>query len=481
MFEGITRSLSDAMKKFRGRRLTAENIRDGLEEVKKAFLEADVNYDVVNQFIANVEASAIGQDVLKKVDPSEQIVRIVYDELLKLMGSPSKEIPFAKGRPTILMMVGLQGSGKTTSTGKLALKLKKMNRKPLLVGADLQRPAAVEQIRVLGEQLGVPVFSQPTNPLDVCKQGIKQAQLQGYDTVILDTAGRLHVDKELLDELKQIDRQVHPDQIFLVLDAMTGQDAVQSAKIFNETLSLDGVILTKLDGDARGGAAISLRYITQVPIKYIGIGEKLDALEDFYPDRMVSRIMGQGDLMGVVEKIQSIQAKLGEEERKKQEEKIAKGDLNLADFRLQLSSVMETGMKSIFEAMPGMSEMIPPGEDPDRAIPKFVGMIDSMTPYERHNPEIIDLERRRRIADGSGCKPQEVNLLLKQFDTARAFAKKMANASFYQRMKMIMGMGQQGAFLPGDKGLEQMSKGNTGHRKSPKERAADKKKKKKRR
>ncbi len=309
MFEGITRGLSDALKKMRGRgRLTEANIRDGLLEVRRALLEADVNFTVVGNFIARVEERSVGQDVLAKIDPSEQIVKIVYDELVQLMGPVDHKIRYAKDRPTILMMCGLQGSGKTTTCAKLALMLQKAGRKPLLVAADLQRPAAVDQLKVLGEQINIPVFSEKSTPVDVCRNAAAYAKQQGLDTVILDTAGRLQIDAELMEELKQIDRLVRPDEVFLVCDAMIGQEAANVSKTFNDALELNGVILTKLDGDARGGAALSIKEITNVPIKFIGVGEKLNALEPFRPESMASRILGQGDLMGLVEKVAEIQS-----------------------------------------------------------------------------------------------------------------------------------------------------------------------------
>jgi signal recognition particle subunit SRP54 len=481
MFESITRGISDALRKLSGRgRLTEDNMREGLREVRRALLEADVNFTVVNQFIERVEQQAIGQNVLARVNPSEQIVKIVYDELVKLMGPVDHTIRFAKDRPTILMMCGLQGSGKTTTCGKLGLKLRNMSRKPLLVAADLQRPAAVEQLKVLGEQLTIPVYSEATNPVDVCRNAVNHAKLQGYDTVILDTAGRLHIDTELIDELKQIDKLVRPDQVFLVVDAMTGQDAVNSSKAFNEALTLDGVILTKLDGDARGGAAISIREVAQVPVKFIGVGEKLTALEEFHPERMASRIMGQGDLMGLVEKVATIQKDISEEELRKQQEKMMKGDFTLDDFKAQFAQLKKMGMKDMMASMPGMADMIPEGEDPEKALVRVQGMIDSMTKAERKDPDSIDIQRRRRIAAGSGTQPHEVGQFIKQFDQIRAVMKQMMNMSLWQRLKMVMGMGNMGAFMPGgEQVLKNVSKGDTGHRKSAKERAEDRKKKKK--
>ncbi len=478
MFEGITRSLSDVFKKLRGRRLTEANISEGLREVRRAFLEADVNFTVVNNFIDRVEKTAIGQDVLAKVNPGEQIIKIVYDELVQLMGPVDHKIRYAKDRPTVLMMCGLQGSGKTTTCGKLALMLQKEARKPLLVAADLQRPAAVEQLKVLGQQLNIPVFSAPSNPVDVCRNAVAYAKLQGLDTVILDTAGRLQVDTELMNELKQIDKQVRPDEVFLVVDSMIGQEAANVSKTFHEAMELNGVILTKLDGDARGGAALSIKELTGVPIKFIGVGEKLNALELFRPESMASRIMGQGDLMGLVEKVQEAQQQFTQEQLQEQQKKLEKGNFTLNDFRMHFENLQKMGMKDVMSRMPGMSDMIPEGEDPEVALKRVQGMIDSMTKKERLNPDMIDISRRRRIAAGSGNEPHEVKKFLDQFDQVRAMMKKMAEMTIWQKIKMVTGMGQAGAFLPGNENMLK-SKGDTGHRKSAKERAEERKKKKK--
>jgi signal recognition particle subunit SRP54 len=480
MFEGIQRSLSDALRKLSGRgRLTEGNIRDALGEVRTALLDADVNLTVTDAFIARVNQAAIGQEVLRKINPSEQIIQIVYQELVKLMGPVDHNFHFAKDRPTILMLCGLQGSGKTTTAGKLAAKLRNMGRKPLLVAADLQRPAAVDQLKVLGEQLNIPVFSEPSNPVDVCRNAVAHAKMQGLDTVILDTAGRLQVDTELMDELKQIDKQVRPDEVYLVVDSMIGQEAANVSKAFHDAMELNGVILTKLDGDARGGAALSIKEITGVPIKFIGVGEKLNALEPFRPEGMASRIMGQGDLMGLVTKVQEAQANFTQEQLQKQQEALAKGNFTLNDFRMHFENLQRMGMKDMISQMPGMSDMIPEGEDPEVALKRVQGMIDAMTKKERVNPEIIDISRRRRIAAGSGNEPHEVKKFLDQFDQVRAMMKKMSEMSLWQRIKMVTGLGQAGAFMPGNENMLK-SKGDTGHRKSAKERAEDRKKKKKR-
>jgi signal recognition particle subunit SRP54 len=479
MFEGITRGLSEALRKLRGRgRLTEANIREGLREVRRALLEADVNFTVVNTFIDRVEQRAVGQDVLAKVDPSEQIVKIVYDELVQLMGPVDHKIRFAKERPTVLMMVGLQGSGKTTTCGKFALMLQKSGRKPLLVAADLQRPAAVDQLKVLGQQINIPVFSDTTNPVDVCRNAVAAARQQGLDTVVLDTAGRLQIDTELMEELKQIDRLVKPDEVFLVCDAMIGQEAANVSKVFNEALELNGVILTKLDGDARGGAALSIKEITNVPIKFIGVGEKLEALEPFRPESMASRILGQGDLMGLVEKVAGIQQEFTQEQLEKQQAALAKGNFTLDDFRMHFENLQKMGMKDMIGRMPGMAEMIPEGEDPEVALKRVQGMIDSMTKKEKANPDLIDINRRRRIAAGSGTEPHEVKKFLEQFDQVRALMKQMATMSLWQRIKMVTGLGKAGAFMPGNEAMIK-TKGDTGHRKSAKERAEERKKKRK--
>jgi signal recognition particle subunit SRP54 len=482
MFEGIQRSLSEAFKKLRGRgRLSESNVREGLREVRNALLEADVNFTVVDEFIKRVTEKSVGQAVLRSLDPSEQIVRVMYDELVQLMGPVDHKFRFAKDRPTVLMLCGLQGSGKTTTAGKLALNMREQGRKPLLVAADLQRPAAIDQLKVIGEQIKIPVYSEmPSTPVDVCKNAVTFAKNNLIDTIILDTAGRLHIDEMPMDELRQIDRQVRPDEVYLVCDAMTGQDAVTSSKAFNDALELNGVILTKLDGDARGGAALSIKEVTKVPIKFVGVGEKLDRLEEFHPERMAQRIMGQGDLMGLIEKVGRVQQELTKEEIERQQKKLQKGDFNLDDFRQQFQAMAKMGgMKELMSKMPGMSDMIPEGEDPEVAMTRIQGMIDSMTKEERRNPDIIDIPRRRRIAAGSGTEPHDIKQFLNHFDQVRTLMRQMANMSIWERIKMVTGLGKAGAFMPGSKMLK--TKIGTGHRKSAKERAEERKKKRKRR
>jgi signal recognition particle subunit SRP54 len=325
MFEGIQRGLTEAFKKLRGGRLTEANIRDGLREVRTALLDADVNLNVADTFIQRVTEQAIGQEVLRKINPSEQIVQIVYQELVKLMGPVDHSFHFAKEGQTVIMLCGLQGSGKTTTAAKLALNLRERGRTPMLVAADMQRPAAVDQLKILGEHIKAPVYSEPpsANPVEVCRRAVEHARQTLVDTIILDTAGRLHIDEMPMDELRQIDRAAKPRQVYLVCDAMTGQDAVNSARAFNEALELDGVILTKMDGDARGGAALSIKEVTKVPIKFIGVGEKLDRLEEFRPEGMAQRILGQGDILSIVEKVARVQQELSAEEIKAQQAKLA--------------------------------------------------------------------------------------------------------------------------------------------------------------
>jgi signal recognition particle subunit SRP54 len=486
MFEGIQRGLADALKKLRGRgRLTEANVQEGLREVRTALLDADVNFTVANDFTERVKQQSLGQDVLRKVDPSEQIISIVYQELVNLMGPVDHRFHFAKDRPTVIMLCGLQGSGKTTTAGKLALLLRdKFGRKPLLVAADLQRPAAVEQIKVLGDQLGIPVYTEGMtavgekrpSPIEVCTHAVGHAKRTLLDTIILDTAGRLHIAEMPMDELRQIDRLVKPDDVFLVCDAMTGQDAVNSSKAFNDALDLNGVILTKLDGDARGGAALSIKEVTQVPIKYIGVGEKLEKLEEFHPERMAQRIMGQGDIMGIIQKVAEVQAKLSQEEIEKTQEKLKKGDFTLDDFRKQFEMMAQMGgMRDLISQMPGMADVIPEGEDPEAAVKRIQGMIDSMTKEERRNPDIIDIGRRRRIAAGSGTEPHEIKQFISQFAQVRTLMRQMASMSIWQRIKMVTGMGKAGMFQPG--AMLPKTKIGTGHRKTAKERAEERKKK----
>jgi signal recognition particle subunit SRP54 len=463
MFEALQDGLGSALKSLRGQgKLSESNMRDGLKLVEKSLLEADVSFQVVRDFMARVSEQAIGEKVLKSLNPSQQVVGIVYQELINLMG-PVDHSLHLKGTDdvTVLMMCGLQGSGKTTSTGKLGRMLKARGRKPLLVAADLQRPAAIDQLHVLGEQLDIPVYSDRTqkDPVAVCQAAIRDAKKQGADTVILDTAGRLHVDHELMAQLERIDRQCMPQQVYLVVDGMTGQDAVNSAKVFNEALELDGVIMTKLDGDARGGAALSVKQVTGVPIKFIGTGEHLDALEEFHPDRMAGRILGQGDLLSLVEKAQQ---EFDQDEMLRQEERLRKGEFTLEDFRKQLSQIGRLGpLQKVMGLIPGMSSLTEAmGDvDPEEDMKRLFGIIDSMTPDERRTPsKTIDQSRRRRIAAGAGVEPHEVNELVKQFDVMAQMMTSMAGKGIKDRMKMVREL-QSGMMNPNGLALAKKSGG----------------------
>ena len=460
MFESLTASLSSALGALRGRgRLTESNMREGLEGVRTALLEADVAYDVANQFLDRVVTDAVGAKVLDSLDPAQQLVGIVHKELVSLMGPVDHSLHLETGKTTIFMLCGLQGSGKTTSCAKLALKIKEQGRSVLLVAADLQRPAAIEQLVVLGKQLAVPVHTPDssvtdgaTDPVAVCSAGVARAKKEGIAVVILDTAGRLSIDEALMQELSRIDRTVGPDQVYLVVDAMTGQDAVKSAKAFNDALELNGVIMTKLDGDARGGAAISVKSVTGVPIKFIGTGEQIEALEDFHPDRMAGRILGMGDVLTLVE---DAQRKFNQEEMKEQEERLRAGEFTLEDFKKMLLQTRRLG------------------NDLEKDMQRLFGVIDSMTPAERRNPaRVIDQSRRRRIATGAGVEPQEVNDLVKQFDGMSAMMKGMAGLNAGDRMKEIQRL--QGAMANPGNHLAR-SKGDTGKRLTPDERRKQKK------
>ncbi len=417
MFESITESFQDVFRKFRGQgKLTEENIEEGLREVRRALLQADVNYQVVKDFINNVKEKAVGEEVLEAVKPEQQIVKIVQDELENLMGPVDHEIPINQNRPTVLMLSGLQGSGKTTTCGKLAKKLLDDGHSPMMVAADMERPAAIDQVHTLGEELDVPVYSDRSlTPPVVCEQSIEAAREQGCDYVLLDTAGRLHIDDEMMDELDEISRRTEPDDIYLVADAMTGQDAVNSAEEFDSRLDVDAVILTKLDGDARGGAALSIKAVTGKPVKFVGVGEKLDQLEPFHPDRMASRILGMGDVVTLVEKAQE---SIDEEHAEKMQEKLLNDSFNLQDMLDQLNQVRKMGpLKSILKMVPGMSGMMDQIDEFDeQELHRVEAIILSMTPEERKNPDILNYSRKKRVAEGSGTDLQEVNSLIREFD-----------------------------------------------------------------
>lgn len=471
MFESLSEGLQSAFKSIRGKgKLTEANMRQGLQMVEQALLEADVSYSVVQDFMDHVSEQALGQKVLLSLKPEEELVRIVHQQLVDILGPVDFSIPLKQDQVTILMMCGLQGSGKTTTCGKLAQLLKEQKARPFLVAADLQRPAAIEQLKTLGRQLDVPVYSdlENKNPVEVCRAGVAQAKSQGANIVILDTAGRLAIDEELMQQLSQIDRKVNPDQVFLVVDGMTGQDAVNSAAAFNEALELDGVIMTKLDGDARGGALLSVKHVTQVPIKFIGTGEHLDALEPFRPEGMAGRILEMGDIVAVAQEAHRI---IDDQEREKLEAKMASGNFTLQEFRGILEKISKPGlMQKMIGLMPGMGDLrkMMEGEDTDREMRKMLGMIDSMTPAERRNPKLIDTTRRNRIAKGSGVAPSLVTGLIKQFSMMAPMMQMAAGGGMKDRMAMMQQM--QNSML-GDPSMAGMKvKKGTGKRLSPKER-----------
>ena len=444
MFDNLSNSLTSAINSLRGRgKLTESNMREGLGDVRTALLEADVAYDVVEEFLDRVSVDAIGSKVLDALDPAQQLIGVVHRELVNLMGPVNHEIPFRSDGTTILMLCGLQGSGKTTTCGKLAHRLKEQGQSVMLVAADLQRPAAIEQLSVLGEQLGIPVHTphDQSDPVAVCNAGVKKAKKDGTDVVILDTAGRLSIDEELMAELSRIDRTVSPDQVFLVVDAMTGQDAVSSAKAFNEALEIDGVIMTKLDGDARGGAALSVKSVTGVPIKFMGTGEGVDALEEFHPDRLAGRILGMGDVVSLVEEAQR---KFDQDEMQRQEDRLKSGEFTLEDFKKMMLQTRRLGplgkVIGMIPGMGGMQDMLA-GADLEKDVNRLFGIIDSMTPEEKRNPSrVIDQTRRRRIAAGAGVEPQAVNDLVKQFDGMASMMKGMAGLGMKDRMREVQKM-----------------------------------------
>ncbi len=429
MFEALSEKFQGVLKKLRGHgRISEGNIEEALREVRLALLEADVNYKVVKDFTAAVREKALGAEVLASLSPDQHFVKIVHGEMAKMMGGEALDLDLARRPPVPVMLVGLQGSGKTTSCGKLALHLQKKKRRPYLVPADVYRPAAIEQLKVIGGQLGIPVFDSPpsADPVDICRDAVRYADLNGYDTVLLDTAGRLHIDEELMEELRRIKAAVEPADILLVADAMTGQDAVNVARAFHEKLSLTGVVLTKMDGDARGGAALSIRAVTGAPVKFVGVGEKLEALEPFHPDRMASRILGMGDILTLVEKAQET---IDEKKAQELSRKIRRNEFTLDDFRDQLAGLRKMGsLEDVLGMIPGLGGKLKElkGAVPDeKELKRVVAIIDSMTREERGNARIINGSRRKRIALGSGTTVQEVNRVLKNFQQAEEMMKRM--------------------------------------------------------
>ncbi|MCX7950880.1 MAG: signal recognition particle protein [Clostridiales bacterium] len=428
-FEGLTSKLQETFKKLKGKgKLTEKDVKDAMREVKLALLEADVNYKVVKDFVNTVSQRAVGVEVMESLTPAQQVIKIVNEELIKLMGTTENKIKPANNPPTIIMLVGLQGAGKTTMAAKLALHLRKHNKKPLLVAADVYRPAAIKQLQILGNQIDVPVFSlgDKVNPVDIAKAGIENAKKTERDYVIIDTAGRLHIDEELMQELKNIKEEVKPNEILLVVDAMTGQDAVNVAEHFNSNLNITGVILTKLDGDTRGGAAISVKAVTNTPIKFVGTGEKLSDFEIFYPDRMASRILGMGDILSLIEKAQEA---IDEKKAIELEKKILNQEFTLEDFLDQMQQMKKMGpMKDLLKMIPGVdASKLGDMEVNEKELAHAEAIIKSMTIQERRNPSIINASRKKRIAKGSGTTIQEVNKLLNGFEQARKMMKQFGD------------------------------------------------------
>ncbi|MEG6521607.1 signal recognition particle protein [Desulfotomaculum sp. 1211_IL3151] len=430
MFKGLGERLDEIFKSLKGKgRLTEDDVNQAMREVRMALLEADVNFKVVKEFVAQVKERAIGQDVLDSLSPAQQVIKIVKDELTELLGGTQAKINISPKAPTIIMLVGLQGAGKTTTAGKLAKLLSKQGRRPLLVAGDIYRPAAIKQLQVLGDQLNIPVFSMgQENPVKIAQSAVEQANSTGRDLVIIDTAGRLHINEELMDELANIKSSVKPHEIMLVVDAMTGQEAVNVAGSFNEKLGLDGIIMTKLDGDARGGAALSVRKVTGTPIKFAGMGEKLDALEPFHPDRMADRILGMGDVLTLIEKAQ---ANFDAEQAAKLNKKIRQADFNLEDFLEQMQQVKKLGpLEQVLGMIPGMGKLTKQLKDQQldgKELAQVEAIIYSMTAWERQHPEKIDGSRKKRIARGSGTRVQDINQLLKQFEQTRKMMKQLSN------------------------------------------------------
>ena len=441
-FESLTEKLSATFRRLRGKgRISEADVKVAMKEIKMALLEADVNFKVVKNFVASVTERAVGTDVLESLTPAQMIIKIVNEELTSLMGGGDSKLAIASAPPTVIMLVGLQGAGKTTNGAKLAGLMKKQGKRPLLAACDIYRPAAIRQLEVVGEQLDIPVFQMgQTNPVDIAKAAVEHAKKHGNDMAFLDTAGRLHIDQELMDELKAVKAAVNPTEILLVVDAMIGQDAVNAAKAFDDALDIDGVMLTKLDGDARGGAALSIRAVTGKPIKFAGTGEKLDNIEVFHPDRMASRILGMGDVLSLIEKAeQSLDAKKAAE----QMERLRKNKFTLADFYDQLVQVKKMGsMQDIAAMLPGMNGKKLDFNVDEAGLSKIEAIIQSMTPYERENPSVLNSSRKKRIAAGSGTQVVDVNRLLKQFEAIQMLTRQFSNPKKAKGLlSRIKGMG----------------------------------------
>lgn len=429
VFEGLSEKLQQAMQKFKGKgRVTEKDVKEMMREIKLALLEADVNFKVVKDFINKVSERAVGQDVLESLTPGQQVIKIVHEEMIELMGTSNSKMTFSQKPPTVVMMVGLQGAGKTTTSGKIASMYRKQGKNPLLVACDIYRPAAIKQLQVVGGQLGIPVFEQGNqiSPIEISKAAIEHAKLKQHDLVIIDTAGRLHIDEQLMDELVGIKSNVRPHEILLVVDSMTGQDAVNVAETFNSKLGIDGIVLTKLDGDTRGGAALSVKAVTGKPIKFACIGEKLSDIEPFYPDRMASRILGMGDVLSLIEKAQEA---FDEKKALELEKKLRTQQFTLDDFLEQFQQIKKMGpLNQVLGMIPGMNpKMLDNADIDEKKLDRTEAIIKSMTKQERNEPSIINASRRKRIASGSGTTIQEVNKLLKDFEEMKKLFKMMGD------------------------------------------------------
>ncbi|MGC8820486.1 MAG: signal recognition particle protein [Fervidobacterium sp.] len=433
MFEGLKDKLSSAFKVLSGKgKITEKNIEEAIQLVKTALLAADVNYKVVKEFIENVKKRALGEEVLKSLTPDQMFIKIIRDELVKLLGE--RESFKLTHRPAYIMMVGLQGTGKTTSAAKIANFLKKQGKHPILVAADTYRPAAIDQLETLGKKINVPVITgDRKNAIKIVEEAVKQVKDSGYDVVVLDTAGRLHIDEEMMQELEEIKKMTNPDEILLTVDAMAGQDAVNSGKVFNDRLGITGFVVTKLDGDSRGGVILTIRYITGKPVKFVGVGEKIDDFDEFYPDRITNRILGLGDMLSLIEKVER---ELDKEKMEKMGQKFMRAEFTLEDFREQIKEVKKLGIDKIIEALPGSPQV--DLDTSEKELKRIEAIINSMTPEERNNPEIINASRKKRIASGSGTTVQDINKLLKS----------------YEEMKKLMKMFKKGKMPFGLKGLK---------------------------
>ena len=451
-FEGLSDKLSNAFKRLKNKgKLTEADVKEAMREVRMALLEADVNYKVAKDFTAKITERAVGSDVMESLTPAQMVIKIVNEELTELMGGEEVRLNFPKQPPCVIMMCGLQGSGKTTHTGKLAKMLKKQNHRPLVVACDIYRPAAIEQLKVVAKQADVPVFEKGTqDPVKTAQQAIKHAKDYGNDIVILDTAGRLHIDKELMGELERIKKAVDPQEILLVVDSMTGQDAVNVAKSFNELLDISGVVLTKLDGDTRGGAALSVKAVTGKPIKYAGTGEKLDDLEIFHPDRMASRILGMGDMLTLIEEAEE---KLDKKKAEEMAEKLTKSKMDFNDLLDQFEQIKKMGpLKGILSKLPGIGNQLDDVDIDERQLDRIQAIILSMTPEERAKPSVINPSRKRRIAKGSGMKVEDVNRLIKQLEQMQKMIKKVTNKKGKKKYKKLPGLGDPFSGMGGPMG-----------------------------